>query len=174
MFQSLILILLLIALFWGIAKFKKMPPAAARKLLVRSGIGALVLVLIMMAITGRMHWLFALIGALIPFTRGLLGIGVQLLPFWLKRRQGPQDSTQTQQQQQQQQQQASPRTDMSVKEAMDILGLSGAINSGDITSANINDAHRRLIQKVHPDRGGNDYLAAKINHARDVLLKAIS
>src|SRR5690554_3001877 len=119
MFQSLILILLLIALFWGVAKFKKMPPAAARKLLVRSGLGALVLVLVMMAITGRMHWLFALIGALIPFTRGLLGIGVQLLPFWLKRRQGPQDSTHTQQQQQ-----ASPRTDMSVKEAMDILGLS--------------------------------------------------
>src|SRR5690606_1118446 len=119
MFQSLILILLLIALFWGIAKFKKMPPAAARKLLVRSGIGALVLVLIMMAITGRMHWLFALIGALIPFTRGLLGIGVQLLPFWLKRRQ---DSAQTQQQQQHQQ--AATRTDMSVKEAMDILGLS--------------------------------------------------
>jgi hypothetical protein len=170
MFQSLILILLLIALFWGIAKFKKMPPAAARKLLVRSGIGALVLVLIMMAITGRMHWLFALIGALIPFTRGLLGIGVQLLPFWLKRRQGPQDSAQTQQQHQQ----AAARTDMSVKEAMDILGLSGAINGGDITSANVNDAHRRLIQKVHPDRGGNDYLAAKINHARDVLLKAIS
>lgn len=170
MFQSLILILLLIALFWGIAKFKKMPPAAARKLLVRSGIGALVLVLIMMAITGRMHWLFALIGALIPFTRGLLGIGVQLLPFWLKRRQGPQDSAQTQQQHQQ----AAAHTDMSVKEAMDILGLSGAINGGDITSANVNDAHRRLIQKVHPDRGGNDYLAAKINHARDVLLKAIS
>src|SRR5690606_562444 len=170
MFQSLILILLLIALFWGIAKFKKMPPAAARKLLVRSGIGALVLVLIMMAITGRMHWLFALIGALIPFTRGLLGIGVQLLPFWRNGRQDPQDSAKTQQQHQQ----AAARTDMTVKEAMDILGLSGAINGGDIPSANVNDAHRRLIQKVHPDRGGNDYLAAKINHARDVLLKAIS
>ena len=54
---------------------------------------------------------------------------------------------------------------MTREEAALILGLEA--NAG---SQQIQDAHRRLIQKNHPDLGGTDYLAAKINQARDILL----
>ena len=54
---------------------------------------------------------------------------------------------------------------MSRAEALAILGLDEDASNEDIVAA-----HRRLMQKLHPDRGGNDYLAAKINQAKDFLL----
>jgi hypothetical protein len=59
----------------------------------------------------------------------------------------------------------SRRNDMTREEALEILGLPSNSSSDDVIAA-----HRRLMQKMHPDRGGSDYLAAKINQARAVLL----
>jgi len=64
-------------------------------------------------------------------------------------------------------QQESPRSGHSMERA-DALAALG-LNEG-ATRDEVIAAHRKLIQKLHPDRGGNDFLAAQINMARDVLL----
>ena len=58
-----------------------------------------------------------------------------------------------------------PPGDMSREQALEVLGLTAGASKEDIVTA-----HRRLIQKLHPDRGGSAYLAATLNQAKQVLL----
>ena len=58
-----------------------------------------------------------------------------------------------------------PRSDMTREEALAVLGLAEGASEDDVKAA-----HRRLIQRMHPDVGGSADLAARINRAKDVLL----
>ena len=55
---------------------------------------------------------------------------------------------------------------MGLKEARDLMGLDATA-----TPAEVRQAHRRLMQRAHPDKGGTAGLAAQLNAARDRLLK---
>lgn len=57
---------------------------------------------------------------------------------------------------------------MTKEEAQQILNLGFTFEKADVLRA-----HRGLITKVHPDTGGSDYLAIKVNAARDKLLEEI-
>lgn len=55
---------------------------------------------------------------------------------------------------------------LSEREAREVLGLGLTPSREDII-----EAHRRLMQKVHPDVGGSTYLARQLNEAKKVLLE---
>ena len=54
---------------------------------------------------------------------------------------------------------------MSRQLALEILGLTDTASEADILHA-----HREMMRRLHPDRGGSDYLAKKINAAKDFLI----
>ncbi len=56
---------------------------------------------------------------------------------------------------------------MTREEAYQVLGLKAGASEADIRAA-----HHRLMRAAHPDAGGSDWLAARINQARDLLLGA--
>ena len=147
---------LLLYLLWQ--QLKKCNPKERRSLLLKAGFWALLGLSVLLVATGRVHWIAAALTAAIPVIKGLFAIALRSLPFlqvWLKNRQ--QQSSQTPSQ--------PPQQQMTEEEALQLLGLEPGASEEDIIQA-----HKKLIQKLHPDRGGNDYLAAKLNAARDLLL----
>lgn len=238
------------AVFYSAAPVSPKPPQIFTRYFFLAFIGVFILTLFALAITGRLHWLFALLAGLLPWARRLLpilrlapllrvlrsvggmrsmGAGSsaghsssvnshffkmalnhdsgeiggevvkgefkgrllrQLSGYQLKRLlhecQADNDSYalfcsylayrfggnwQSQFDVENQSDEASAeRTGkaMSSGEALDILALVEPITKADIIKA-----HRSMMQKFHPDRGGSNYLAAKINEAKECLLQRV-
>ena len=118
--------------------------------------GGLALVLLLVAF-GRAHWITGLLAGLVAIASRATQLAVYF-PI-LKKLFGQTENAQP----------VNPNLDLnnlSRQQAADILGVD--INASD---DEIRLAHKKLMQKIHPDRGGSELLAKQINTAKDVLLK---
>lgn len=218
---------------------KNTPKADLKKLYWKYTLGGFGIALVLMAATGRIHWVGALIGATLPFLRQITPLLIQYFPQirqYHKSRsqetsstgnqshlttqilnmnldhdnnqlngeviQGPLKGSQLDQLEMEQLlglldycyrqeldsanllvsylehrfgkdwQQASSSAsqgDLEIGEAYAILGLQTGASKEEVIKA-----HRSMIQKVHPDRGGSDYLAAQINKAKDIIISHLA
>lgn len=121
-------------------------------LLLWGGLGALVL----LVATGRISWIFAAVGGVAALARRALPLLLRAAPLLSAFRRQPAA--------------AEPAPPMRVgamsrDEALGVLGLGPEASREEIVAA-----HRRLMQRLHPDRGGTDALAARVNEAKATLL----
>ena len=141
------------------AELKRCPPEHRRKLLVKSVLFVLIAIIIALAITGRVSWIMGAIAALVPLAKIFLGLawrGFPLIQAWMRSRQNKTSESVS----------VKANTALTEAEAWEILGLEPGSSNQDIIQA-----HRVLMQKLHPDRGGNNYIATKLNLARDLLIE---
>jgi hypothetical protein len=226
--RIILLLVLVVLLIQMVAYWRSQTPDVRRQLIGRYWLYVVAGFFILLAATGKLHWIGAAIAAAVPILKSLLQSGIKLLPAALIGRKKDRASTHSsltarfirldmdghsgqlngeilegehsgntlselsqeqlnslylhysdqdaesaqllktyidQRFAQKKTEQPSAANGLSRTEALAILGLKEGATEDQIISA-----HRQLIQKMHPDRGGNDYLAAKINQAKDLLL----
>ena len=139
---GIVILLLVISGVWALRQAGRMPPDSQRRF-TRQAIG------LGLFLAGGIFMLKGVWFLGLPlFGLGAGYFGWQQLPF--------------------QKRSAPPQTNIKMEraEAYEVLGLKPSASVEEIRTA-----HKKLLRAIHPDTGGSTYLAAKINAARDFLLK---
>ena len=148
-------IILLVGLLLILRSYISADPKTLLKFLKWLLLGLIILGGIFLAWTGRLTWAFASLPALLVwFARFRMAASIFKYFSRMTGRGGKTKTTNY-----------AFKEQMDVSEALEILGLEEGASPEEIKKA-----HHKLITGLHPDHGGSNYLAAKINRAKDVLL----
>ena len=144
---------------WYLSWYHKASPEKRNQSLRTVTLYGVGIALLLLVVTGRIPWLFAIFSAAVPWINRILTAKKLWTSFsQINGKKTGHDGNQNQ---------SSVRAidTMSKEEALEILGLSQEATEEEIVAA-----HRKLMSKVHPDKGGSDYLAKSLNQARKILL----
>ena len=157
MFRIVILLALIAVglLLWY--KVKTAPEDERKKLIFQIFAGAFAALMIFLAATGRLNVIYAAIAGIVAFIPRVAHL-LKYLPLINKIRQAAAGK-------QQSSTHSARQGAVNRDKAYEILGLKPGASKEEIITA-----HKKMMQKYHPDRGGSDYLAAEINTAKDTLL----
>ena len=155
------LVFIIAAFFWFKVFLQK--SADERKQYIKiSTLYGVVLAFLLLAVMGRLNWIIAAFTVLIAFVSRFLPVALRYAPqlqrLWqLYSQRGGYTAEKP----------GNVRHSgvMTMEEAYKILGVSISASRQEII-----DAHRKLMLKNHPDRGGSNYLATQINRAKEMLL----
>jgi len=157
-FYSILLIAAIATMLYVVKRWQTLPAEQRKDFGMKALLWGSAAIVLALVLAGRTHWLMGVLAALIA----LAGRAVQLahyVPLFKKLfgefhadAEAPQAPV--------------SHGMMSRREAADILGVDEDASANDIRLA-----HKKLMQKMHPDRGGTDALATQINKAKEILLK---
>lgn len=159
MFYSLLLIAALAGGFYILARWRKLPLTERKGFVQKVILWSCAGIILALVLAGRAPWLMGILAALLA----LAARAAQFVPYiamFKKLLSGDSGKAKSDSS-------VSSPADllMSRQQAADILGV-----EVDASSEEVRIAHKKLIQKLHPDRGGSDALAKQINKAKDILL----
>ncbi len=163
MFYSLLLIAVIVALIWAKRSFTKLPPEERKAALMNWSLIGGAIVVVGLILAGRAPWVMGILAALMA----VAGRVAQLASYFpiFKQIFGQASGAENGSSQSNGGPGVANNQDMDKRPAAEILGVAENASAEEVKLA-----HKRLMQKLHPDRGGSDALAKQINRAKDVLL----